>query len=220
MGLTTKLYSIVNGIDYLASVARSYISDSYNNTVDISDDGYQTPSGVGLAIKKGASLLSLEQRNLMASGESINYKIEKVNAITYKLEFVPYNMGGIGATAILEDKKLGTITPLDLNNTSFITFTATPSDATTYAERFRVIFTTPTPVNITNVTAQTKNAAMQIDWKVAVENGVKHYEVERSQNGTTFTKVGTVAATINNGGGTTYNFTDAEIGRASCRERV
>ena len=50
---------------------------------------------------------------------------------------------------------------------------------------------------------------MQVEWKVAVENGVKQYEVEHSTDGTNFSTAGTVIATANNGGAVTYSFMDA-----------
>lgn len=109
----------------------------------------------------------------------------------------------------MEDKYLNTSTPLNLGVTTSVVFNADPAITASFADRFRIVFTVPTPVSITNLNAQQKNTAMQVEWKVSVENGVKQYEVEHSTDGTNFTTAGTVSATANNGGAATYSFMDA-----------
>ena len=60
------------------------------------------------------------------------------------------------------------------------------------------------PVKLTTFQANTVNNTVNLNWKVAQEVGIKNYEVEKSNDGITFNKVGTVNAT----GNPTYNYND------------
>ncbi|WP_207492242.1 T9SS type A sorting domain-containing protein [Aridibaculum aurantiacum] len=64
---------------------------------------------------------------------------------------------------------------------------------------------TTLPVTLSDIRAFQHNAGVQVEWKIATETDVKHYEVERSVDGRSFTKAGTVAAR----GAATYNWLDA-----------
>ncbi|MEO6219085.1 MAG: T9SS type A sorting domain-containing protein, partial [Ginsengibacter sp.] len=50
------------------------------------------------------------------------------------------------------------------------------------------------PVTLTNVKAYQKNAGVQVEWTAQQESNIYSYEVEKSQNGQQFTKVGSVQA--------------------------
>jgi hypothetical protein len=206
----TKLYNTVNAVDYLTAETRVFFDPSFNNAVDVKDLLYSGGTTVGLGIMRDGATLVSEQRNLLASGDYITYSLFTPRKNAYKLEIVPSSLNITnGVTAILEDNYLNTATGLDLSVTTPITFDADPAIAASYTNRFRIVFTVPTPVSVTNVNAQQKNTAMQISWKAQVESGVKQYEVERSSDGTNFIKAGTVAATANNGGAAVYSFLDA-----------
>jgi hypothetical protein len=64
------------------------------------------------------------------------------------------------------------------------------------------------PVTLTNISAQWKNTAIQLNWQVADESNIERYMVERSADGRQFTKIGTVAA-ANAVYSHNYSFTDA-----------
>jgi hypothetical protein len=63
------------------------------------------------------------------------------------------------------------------------------------------------PVNFTQFTGRILNQSALLNWKVAGEKDVLKYVVERSTNGTDFTKVGEVTAS----GLTEYAYTDANL---------
>lgn len=60
------------------------------------------------------------------------------------------------------------------------------------------------PVSFISFNASTNGTSIALLWNVAGEKDVNIYEVERSSNGTSFSKIGTVDAT----GSTAYSFTD------------
>ncbi|MES1224581.1 MAG: T9SS type A sorting domain-containing protein, partial [Bacteroidota bacterium] len=68
------------------------------------------------------------------------------------------------------------------------------------------IFTGPLPLTLLSFSGIKQNNDAQLQWLTANEINVKHYEVERSNNGQQFTAIGTIHA-----GRTNYSFTDANI---------
>jgi hypothetical protein len=64
------------------------------------------------------------------------------------------------------------------------------------------------PVTLTNVKAYQKNNGVQVEWTAQQENNIDRYEVERSQNGQQFFKLGSVPAKVNNSVVTKYNLFD------------
>ncbi len=72
-----------------------------------------------------------------------------------------------------------------------------------YAETNQVL-----PVIFTYVKAYQKNEGVQVNWSIATESNAIRYEVERSENGIVFTKVGEVAPTSNNNGSANYSWPD------------
>ena len=64
------------------------------------------------------------------------------------------------------------------------------------------------PVNLTNVRAYQKNAGVQVEWTAQQENNIDRYEIERSQNGLQFFKLGSVKAKGNSSVAINYNLFD------------
>ena len=72
---------------------------------------------------------------------------------------------------------------------------------------FQIDFTA-IPVTLTDIKAIQKNAGVQVEWTAQQEINIDMYEVERSQNGQQFTKLGTVTATGNSSVVTNYKLFD------------
>jgi hypothetical protein len=64
------------------------------------------------------------------------------------------------------------------------------------------------PVTLTSVKAYQKNAGVQLEWTVQQESNIDRYEVERSQNGQQFKKLGSVPAKGNSSAAINYNLFD------------
>ncbi|MGG9972834.1 hypothetical protein ACQ33O_13680, partial [Ferruginibacter sp. SUN002] len=205
----TSLSPIVNNVPVYADGVTMAYSNSFSNAIDANDAVKTSNFGESMGMLRDTKLLAIERRQTITDKDSIFYKISGLRTSKYRMEFIPTAMS-TDLTAFLEDKFLSTSTPIDLTTTSHIDFDAVQTNTLTFADRFRIVFKAAgtTPVSISNVNATQKSTSMQIDWKVSVENGVKQYEVERSVNGTDFTKVGVVPATTNNGGSALYSFMD------------
>jgi hypothetical protein len=63
------------------------------------------------------------------------------------------------------------------------------------------------PVTFNNISGRSTSSGNMITWKVSEEINVKNYEVEKSTNGSTYTKIGEVNAS----GSSSYSFTDQNI---------
>ncbi len=64
------------------------------------------------------------------------------------------------------------------------------------------------PVTITNVKAYLENAGVQIEWTSQQEINIEGYEVERSQNGRQFIRLGTIPVSGNSNIAKSYQFFD------------
>lgn len=109
----------------------------------------------------------------------------------------------------------GTITPAEVNTQDFglafrIVNTNPLRRATGYIDSVSVTIIYQagviTPVTFINVSAKPVAGGTLITWEVADEIDVKEYEVERSDDGARFSKIGSVGANGND----TYTFTDVQ----------
>lgn len=71
---------------------------------------------------------------------------------------------------------------------------------------------TPLPVTFAAFSGQRQGTANLLTWTVAREGGIVRYEVTRSQDSVTWTRVGEVVGLGNSTGRGSYNFTDNHAG--------
>jgi hypothetical protein len=74
----------------------------------------------------------------------------------------------------------------------------------------------PLPVSFVGIEAKKVSNGTQITWKVAQEENVLNYSLERSVDGKIFTSVGTTSAN----GGTSYSLTDNQVSSSAVYYRV
>lgn len=67
------------------------------------------------------------------------------------------------------------------------------------------------PVTLLDFTGRLKNNSTVLEWRTASEQNSKGFEIERSYDGSTYTKVGFVTAAGNSNNVRSYTFTDKEI---------
>jgi hypothetical protein len=96
-----------------------------------------------------------------------------------------------------------------MNGNTEVNFTVSAVADSKAANRFRIVFKEMRvmPVTFTSVKASQKNTTVSVDWKVENQSNLKQYDVEKSTDGSQFTKVATVDA--NNKSASDYNWTDA-----------
>lgn len=192
----------------MADANKIVFDNQYSNAVDGNDAIKMANPGENFAISQQGKNLAIEARHSITEKDTIFYNMWNLQQRTYQLEFKSANLGNPGLTAILQDANTGTNTVLNLDIDNKINFTVDATPASAAANRFRVVFAqaalAPLPVSFISVSASQSAAGNAISWKVAAESNIATYEVERSANGRSFTKTGTVAANAQ----ATYSFTD------------
>jgi hypothetical protein len=159
-------------------------------------------SAENISIANGTLPLSIDARQLPQSNDTISLNMSGLTRSQYTLQIFSNEMGGSIRQPWLQDNYMNTIQPLLLNDTNNVVFNVSAGIPSSFAtNRFRILFQTSgavLPVTFTSVKASIVNRDVRIDWEVAQEPGTVWYEIERSVNGTDFTKIGVVNATQNN----------------------
>lgn len=84
-------------------------------------------------------------------------------------------------------------------------------DGIVVATAFPLGANTPLPVTLTNFTAQLAGPAVQLAWHTASEQNADRFEIERSTNATTFTRLGSLPAAGTSSAAHAYAFTDVKL---------
>ena len=114
----------------------------------------------------------------------------------YGFEFEGIGISEYNLAAYLEDTYLNTSIPLKMEGTTNHTFNIKNVPGSYAANRFRIVFKKVFSCNTINATMQNDDVA--VNWQVTGEENIHHYEVERSTDGNSFTKIATAAAMGNN----------------------
>jgi hypothetical protein len=151
---------------------------------------YLTRGGIGLV---------LEARMPPVTTDTLFYRMTNLKLQDYQLELYPANMNKPGLTAILVDKFLNTRTNISLiQSTTYYPFTITEACGCAAPDRFSLIFYQvdpgPLPVTFISITAAKSSTGVQVNWKVAGERGILNYSIEKSDDGSSFSSVGIIAA--------------------------
>lgn len=98
-----------------------------------------------------------------------------------------------GRSVFLRDKFLKTETPVSTLRSSSYVFDADGGTAgSVISDRFEIVFRQTNikvlPVNFLTLSAREEQADVAVNWQVATEENMSHYEVEYSRNGSGFTK--------------------------------
>lgn len=211
--IRTSLNGIANGVPFLTDGNLVQFSEDFSNEIDGMDARKMTNTSENLGIYSQGVDLIVERRKNITEADTIFFKLSGVREQAYQLEIEAANLNSPGLQAWLEDSYLQTRTPLDLEGTTTVDFTIVNIPGSYASDRFRIVFrpaapAAPLPVTFVSIDASRKNADILVDWKVEMESNLKHYEVERSQNGVSFTKATVVLMDRNHLG--KYEWLDQE----------
>lgn len=188
------------------TVVRFSGTSGISNTVEGQYDApYISESSEGISSIKSSNRYSIQTRTTLTLTDTVNLHIASTNNGTYKLNFTELQTGGINA--FLVDKFLNQQQPISEGNSySF----AVTNDAASKGNRFYIVFTSPTlPTSFTAIYAKSKeaNKAADVIWKVASDEQVNRYEVERSTDGRNFKQIGTKQS-MQSSDAVSYTYTD------------
>ncbi|MGZ8561550.1 MAG: T9SS type A sorting domain-containing protein, partial [Flavisolibacter sp.] len=120
-------------------------SSMYSSDIDAFDAPKLSNIEENLAILSKDKMLIVERRPIVSDNETIYLKLWNTTTRNYVFEFNPENMGSKGLYAVLHDKYLRTVTPIDLNAISQVYFTVNGDEASKNTDRFKVVFTKNKP---------------------------------------------------------------------------
>ncbi len=180
-------------------------NDDYSNNVDGDDINKMSNMYENLSIISNKTLLTVERRAMPQTTDTLHLYLTNTKTTSYQLEMIPR---AINKSMFLYDNYLKTYSPINATDTSRFTISINNSNAlSNAANRFSIVLQQQVllPVTFSSARAYAKGKTAQVEWNVANEIEVQHYEVERSVNGIAFTKAGQVQAT----GSNSYSFNDA-----------
>lgn len=177
----------------------------FNETTDDATKLWNNNENMSLA-RNGKAFI-VERRKPVTQNDTAFVKIYNLPQDSYQLHFYPSNFAGVEAYLI--DAYAGTTTPVSLTSNTNYSFTVDANAASGNQDRFRIVFQPNTilPVTFTSIKARQANGnAVQVEWSVAGESGIKAYDVETSADGRSFSKAATVSASGNNSGAVNANY--------------
>jgi len=193
-------YRVADGV--VAKFAAKYAAG-----IDREDADKLTNFDEDVSILRNGTSLAIEARPSLTVYDTLPIYLKNLQPKSYRWQCNAGDFEVEGIGAFLQDQYLKSETFIGLNSRTDVDFLVTSNAASAAADRFRVVFRSIVvlPVNFTQVKAFEKGSAVQVEWNLATETGVKLYEIEKSTDGRSFTKNGTLAVrTISSGDNYTW----------------
>jgi hypothetical protein len=209
---STKLYfTEPNGYRRIADGVIAIYDNSYSTGLDGNDALEINNWDENIAISRLGKHLAIESRPVIQTTDTIPLFMNNMKQQGYEFEFTPSTFTNTGLKAELIDNFLGTRSLLSVTTTTVVPFTITTDPASSATDRFMVVFGpfAPLAIDQLSINAYQKNAGALVEWTAKTETDMDHYEVERSFDGTQFSKQTTVAAIGNSNVAVNYNWFDA-----------
>lgn len=164
---------------------------SYSNNLDRMDAIKLLNGNENLGIRTGGKILAVERRANLQNRDTIFYNMSQGRLAHYQFEFTPENIGKKGLKAFLEDKYLGTRTPVSLTDTTRINFSIENVSASFASDRFRLVFINKDRLNnpFSLLSAENRDNDVLVSWKTGGADIAGNYQVERSPDGKQFTMI-------------------------------
>lgn len=205
----TDLYSLATGN---AETYQDGLLVRFNNgylasTAD--DDQKQGKTGEYISSYRDATELSEERRPFFTATDTIFLRLSNTLTSNYRFKIHMANFSVTGLMAKLEDHYLHTSHMLDTyGNTDIIDFTVSADPASADPFRFSIVFITAgtLPVTLTEFSARAQASHVALQWKVANQLSMLGYDIERSADGSHFTRLAQVTATA--AASNTYSWLD------------
>jgi hypothetical protein len=210
--LRANLYSMLTGKPILLDGVISCFHSEYCDSIDMWDATKMTnPYTENMGIISNGKVLAIERKSMPKNGDTIFYKMNNYKIAPYCFKLIADKLDLCGQDAYLYDKYLNLLKPIHPNDTTIYDFDIKSPSGSWDENRFSILFKAAftTPVTITNVKAYTQNKNIVVEWGVENESNMQNYTIEKSTDGKTFTKGGTIAA--KNANATTYQWVDAYV---------
>jgi len=199
-----------NNYRRLADEADAWYGNGFDTAVNAKDAKEINNWNENISILRANKRLSVEQRPVIVSRDTIPLFMNNMKQQNYEFEFRPQAFTNTSLSAELIDNFLGSRTLLSVIDNTVVNFSVTADAASSASNRFMVVFGAirPLPIDVITITTQAKNNGVEVKWTSKTETDMDRYEVERSEDGTNFTKHNTTIALGNSNTPVNYNWFD------------
>ncbi len=196
----------------LADEASAWYGNGFDTAVNAKDAKEINNWNENIAILRANKRLSVEQRPVIIRRDTIPLFMNNMKQRDYEFEFRPQAFTNTSVSAELIDNFSGTRTLLSVVDSTVVNFSVTTDPASAATNRFMVVFGAigTLPIDVITITAQAKNGGVDVKWTSKTETDMDRYEVERSEDGTGFTKQNTTSAMGNSSFPVNYNWFDGQ----------
>lgn len=186
-----------------------YVNNSTNNK-DMYDVAKMFGSVNISAYGSDNQMLAVSARPLTTQNDTIKLNVSGANG-QYKMYFMNSDKIAVLDNVQLIDNYTSQV--VDLKTTTSYQFTISSTIPATFgANRFLILISTPSsvPVNLLTFNAYSLDKQqVQLAWATGSEINSEAFDIERSNNGTTFEPIGAIKAQGNTQTATNYQYTDA-----------
>lgn len=206
--ITSLLFVDPAGPVTLLDACRVRFDDSYS--AKTTDDVIKMSNfGENVSSYRDGLKLIIEKRPPVTSRDTIFLRLGNTGVKQYRFRFEPQHFNS-ALQAWLQDSYLNQLTPIDLTAAvTEVDFSVTSDAASANPDRFRILFSVTAPLPVTlKIKAARQDDNILVGWNVFNQQSVDHYELEKSINGTSFSKVNTQLATGVNGSDAAYSWLD------------
>ena len=199
------------GANYVhADAAAIAFSKAFTNASYGPQDALKYGSAANsIAITDKGTNLSIDGRLPATATDVLPIALSKMSGKSYKLVIDASAYDASGYLPVLKDNYKGTVKALSAGIDT-ITFTVDTAVAASFASRFSLGFKPTTlAVNSIVASASLNNKIATISWNTVGEKGVSKFEVEKSIDAVSFTKIGQASA--KNTASAAYSSTDNSV---------
>ena len=219
--INTLLYTATGINDKMADGNFIVLDSNENNEYDSHDALKLLNSGEDFSINSCSKKLAVESRAMPLAGDTFHFVMSNMKIQNYQLRIDAVGLSNNEYTAVLLDKYNSIETIISNIDTTFYNFNVNDNLLSSASDRFKIVFITvqALPVDFISVNGfLLTDGAKKIMWEVGHSINIDHYEIERSNDGSEFSLIGSVAST----GEMNYQFTDEgkESGKSFYRIRA
>ena len=217
------IVTLLSGQPSIKADALMVIYDSLSTNAINADDSLKMKKvGENLSIVNAEQLLMIENRSSVAPADTLQLKLTGVSIKSYQLKLQLDSMDAGGLSAFLMDNYLKTSIALKPNSTTYVSFDITSMAGSYASNRFAIIYKMQeaSPVSFLNLSTNRKDIDVELAWKVANENGITQYEVQRSTDNLNYTSIGSLNALGNAAASWSYTYVDMNTPTTALYYRV
>jgi hypothetical protein len=185
--------------------------NNFSDNIDREDGQKYGNSDENMSVKRNGSLLALELRSMYNGGTIIPINITDYKRQNYTMRLKWNNPVNAGYDAKLIDNYNGAETAINVSgNTDYVYTVNSSIPGSIAADRFKIVFVpnAALPVSGLTLTGTSKGNAVALQYEALNERDMQVYAIERSADGTVFTKLGEQQPVNGTAASNRYNYTD------------